>query len=100
MSMHVDPSKITVAAVPVSLSQWDATIAPVLHKIEAHAYSVASHATAIAAVMVILELRPKWQTKAGEGLADAIQTVRNALGKLELAQQAYRAKPLMLDAAE
>jgi len=98
MSMHINPSDLTAGAVP--LPQWDNEVAPVLHKIEAHAYAVASHATAIASVMTILELRPKWQTKAGEGVNDAIQTIENALRKLRLAQKQYRDKPVMVEAAE
>jgi hypothetical protein len=95
---HVNPDELTGR--PVSLPEWDATIAPVLHKIEAHAFAIASHATAIASLIAILELRPTWLTKAGEGVADALQTVRNAQGKLELARQAYQAKPVMIEAAE
>lgn len=103
MSAPIRPEQFKTGAVPidapVSLAAWDSHIAPVLHKIEAHAYAIASHSTAIAATMTILELRPAWQTKAGEGVNDAIQTIENALGKLTTARDLYRAKPVMVDEA-
>lgn len=74
-----------------TLSEWDRSVAPVLHNIVFFSQSCQERARWISAEVSRLPLRPQWPTRAMAEIGQARDALVDALRVLARAEQAYSA---------